>query len=215
MERLIAATKDPRLKIMGVEAFGIYGSPNSLSILLDILRGANPPPYLRDEVVLAIADILGVQDYFYPLLVRFLADESTFFTLAMDEAEAAYMYYLSVYGKRSGRKDAHLIGKQANGLLPAITAFIKDSNGSLLSRWIMELPDELVHTIVQVVLSEAALDDGFIAHRQFRLLTVHWAAHELRLWTDKLKQKRNALSVTKTGKSPALPDSQSLIVLGV
>jgi len=61
IEEIIIETKNPRLKIMGVDAFGIYGSPNSLTILLDILRGADPPPYLRDEVVLAMANILDTQ----------------------------------------------------------------------------------------------------------------------------------------------------------
>ena len=181
---------------MGVEAFGIYGSPNSMSVLLDILRGAYPPPYLRDEVVLAMASILDVQNQFYPLLVRFLADESVS-TLATDEAEAAYEYYVSIHGKRSGRKDLNLISRQAKALLPAVTAFIKDSNGSLLARWILELPDELTHTVVRVVLSEAVLDNELSCHRRLRLLIVHWAAHELRLWANRLKRERNAAAAVR------------------
>jgi HEAT repeat protein len=191
IERIIAKTKNPRLKIMGVEAFGIYGSPNSLSVLLDILRGAHPPPYLRDEVVLAMASILDVQNQFYPLLVRFLTDESLVSALAADEAEAAYEHYVAVYGKRSGRKDLNLISRQAKALVPAVIAFIKDSNGGPLARWILEIPDELTHTVVQVVLSEAVLDNDLIGHRRLRLLIVHWAAHELRIWTNKLKRERN------------------------
>jgi hypothetical protein len=189
IERIIARTKNPRLKIMGVEAFGIYGSPDSMTVLLDILRGAHPPPYLRDEVVLAMANILDTQNQFYPLLVRFLADESLVSTLAIDEAEAAYEFYVSVHGRRGVKKNSNLaeIAKQAKNLLPAVSAFVKESRGGSLSRWILEIPDDLVHTIVQVVLSEAVLDDELIGHRRLRLLIVHWVAHELRHWTNKIR----------------------------
>jgi len=190
IEQIIVETQNPRLKIMGVEAFGIYGSPNSLTVLLDILRGANPPPYLRDEVVLAMANILDTQNQFYPLLIRFLADESQASTLALDEAESAYENYVSVHGrKRSKDPRIMALSRQAKAFQPAVSAYVRNSSGADLSRWILELPDDLVHTIVQMVLSEAVLDDELINHRRLRLLIVHWAAHELRLWTNKLKKE--------------------------
>jgi MFS family permease len=189
IERIIARTKNPRLKIMGVEAFGIYGSPNSLTVLLDILRGANPPPYLRDEVVLAMASILDVQNQFYPLLVRFLVDESLAPTLALDEAEWAYESYVSAFGRKRIKKDTELavLSRQAKVLQPAVFDYVKNSNGAQLSRWILELPDDQVHTVVQVVISEAVLDDELISHRRLRLLIAHWAAHQLWVWTNRLK----------------------------
>jgi MFS family permease len=190
IERIIARTKNPRLKIMGVEAFGIYGSPNSLTVLLDILRGADPPPYLRDEVVLAMAGILDVQNQFYPLLVRFLEDESLAPTLALDEAEWAYENYVSTFGRKRIKKDPNLaaLGRQARILQPAVSEYVKNSNGSQLSRWILELPDDLVHTVVQVVISEAVLDDELLSHPRLRLLITHWAARQFWIWTNKLKE---------------------------
>ncbi|MDR1566424.1 MAG: MFS transporter [Treponema sp.] len=198
IERIIAKTKNPRLKIMGVEAFGIYGSPNSLTVLLDILRGAHPPPYLRDEVVLAMASILDTQNQFYPLLVRFLADESQVSTLAIDEAESAYEYYVSVHGRKRIKKDSSLaeIARQAKALMPAVSVFVKETRGGGLSRWILELPDDIAHTIVQVVLSESVLDDELTGHRRLKLLIVHWVAHELRFWTNKIKQRGEKSSLT-------------------
>jgi MFS family permease len=189
IERIIGKTKNPRLKIMGVEAFGIYGSPNSLTVLLDILRGADPPPYLRDEVVLAMASILDVQNQFYPLLVRFLKDESLAPTLALDEAEWAYESYVSTFGRKRIKKDPDLaaLSRQAKILQPAVFDYVKNSNGAQLSRWILELPDDQVHTVIQMVISEAVLDDELISHRRLRLLIAHWAAHQLWIWTNKLK----------------------------
>ena len=106
IEKIILEAQNPRLRIMGVEALGIYRSANSLSVLLDILRVADPPPYLRDEVTLAMSAILDTQNQFYSLLVRYLADNSLAVTLGMDEAESAFEFYNSnLGGRRKGQKE--------------------------------------------------------------------------------------------------------------
>jgi hypothetical protein len=64
---------------------------------------------------------------------------------------------------------------------------VQNSNGSGLSRWILELPEDLVNGVVQAVLSEAVLDEELVNHRRLRLLIVQWASHELRLWINKLR----------------------------
>ncbi|MDR2534894.1 MAG: MFS transporter [Treponema sp.] len=190
IEEIIRNTQNPRLKIMGVGAFGIYRSPHSLSVLVDILRAANPPHYLRDEVVLAMASILDVQSQFYPLLVRFLEDESLAPTLAMDEAEAALEFYRTAHHSWFHRKKSALTfsNAQAQAFLPGVGAFIKNSQGADLSRWILELPDGLAHPIAQSVLAEVILDDELNKYERLRLLIVHWGAHELRVWTNKLRK---------------------------
>ena len=192
IEEIILQTTNPRLKIMGVEAFGIYRSPHSLSVLLDILRVANPPPYLRDEVVLALASILDMQNEFYPLLVRFLEDPAVAPALALDEAESAYEYYHTTHGSwfRRRRTDLTLSNKQAKALQAAVSALITESQGAPLSRWILELPGDLTDPIAQIVLSEAVLDDELMAFERLRLLIVQWASHKLRVWANTLKGNR-------------------------
>jgi hypothetical protein len=151
---------------------------------------AHPPPYLLDEIVLAMASILDIQNKFYPLLRRFLADKSLAQTLAMDETESAYEHYTSVHGRKKLTKKTpalNALSHHAKSFQPALNDFIKNSNGSPLCRWILELPDELVHTVVQVVLSEAVLDDNLLAYPRLKLLIVNWTAHILRLWTNRLK----------------------------
>ena len=174
----------------GVEAVGIYGFPDSLPMLLDILKGDNPPPYLRDEVVLAMADILDVQNKFYSLLVRFLADESLAVTLALDEAESAFEYYMSVHGRKRNIKKADLnnLNKQAKAFQGAVSSYIRSFNGGELSQWLRELPDDLANEMVKMVLAEVVLDEDFNDLHRLRLLIVHWAAHGLRRWTTKLKE---------------------------
>jgi hypothetical protein len=147
---------------------------------------------LWDEVVLAMASILDVQNKFYPVLVRFLADESLASTLAMDETESAYEYFVSVHGRKRGKKDDGLaaLDSHAKNLQPAVSEYIKNSNGAELNRWIMGLPDYLVHAAVQMVLCEVVLDDDFVKHGRLQLLITLWAAHVLRLWTNKLKEEQ-------------------------
>jgi len=188
IEEIILKTHNPRLKIMGVEAFGIYQSPNSLSVLLDILRVPNPPPYLRDEIVLAMANILNTQHQFYSILIRFLEDEKLAHILAIDEAVSASETHNNSNGffKRK-KKSLTLINSQAKTLVSAVRAFMEGGNGVLLSRWILELPDDLVHPISQMVLAEAILDDDLIIYERFKLLVSHWAAHTLRVWSRNLK----------------------------
>jgi MFS family permease len=191
IEEMIVQTDNPRLKIMGVEAVGIYRSPDSLSILLDILRGADPPPYLRDEVVLSMANILDTQNQFYRLLVRFMEDETQTDTLALDEAESAVEFYASAFGgwKRiRKKKELAESSSQAKNLQAAVTSFTKDLNGARFSRWILELPDEIAGTLVKVILSEAVLDDELISYDRLRLLIAHFAARVLRVWTNRLKE---------------------------
>jgi len=191
LKRSFVKTDNPRLKIMGVEAFGIYGIPNAIGVLLDILKSENPPPYLRDEVVLALASILDIQNLFYRLLVRFLEDETLVETLALDEAESAVEFYASAFGgwKRIRKKKALAeSSSQAKSLQAAVTSYTKDFNGARFSRWILELPDEIAGTLVKVILSEAVLDDELISHDRLRLLIAHFAARGLRVWTNRLKE---------------------------
>jgi HEAT repeat protein len=189
VEDIIVKTKNPRLKIMGVEAFGIYASPNSLTVLLDILRGEDPPPYLLDEVIIVMAGILEIQNLFYPILVRFLADETQATMLAMDEIESAYEHYNSVLGRKRSKKNTELaeLQKQAKTFQVALPSYVKESNGAALSRWIHELPDDLCHTIVQVVLSEAVLDNELTNYPRLKLLIINWAANKLRQWTKRIR----------------------------
>jgi Na+/melibiose symporter-like transporter len=196
VEHIVLGTDNPRLKIMGVESLGIYGIPESLYALVDILRGADPPPYLRDEVVLAMAAILDTQIRFYPVLVRFLAEPSLAPALAMDEAEAAFEYFNSnLGGRRSGRKkhELPLLEKQAAGIQPAVLALMQNRDGSPLSRWIMGLPDfpfsaDPAFGVAQSVFSEFLLDNEIWSYQRIQLLIAHWAACQVRIWTKRLKQ---------------------------
>ncbi|MDR0474848.1 MAG: MFS transporter [Treponema sp.] len=187
IERIILDTQNPRLKIMGAESLGLYCCADSLPVLLDILRGADPPPYLRDEVVLSMAAILNTQRQFYPILVRYTADNSLAVTLIMDEVESALEYLDAVLNRK--KEPAAAIKAHAETFHPVVGEYLKNNNGAELSRWILALPDEYCKDgdVVKVVFAEAVLDEELCAYDYLRLLIVHWAAHQLRMWAVKEK----------------------------
>jgi len=214
IEQVIHDTKNPRLKIMGSESLGIYGSPDSLHVLLDILRGANPPPYLRDEVVLAMSAIIDTQNQFYRIFVRFAAEPSMAPVLALDEAELATEFHRTNLGRKRSRKKkeelAHL-AKMTETLLPAVSSLVLElpsaelpanedtvqkkepsTKGVELSRWILELPstpfiNSLSFEKSRTIFAEAILDDELIHHRRLKLLISHWASYQIRIWVKGLK----------------------------
>jgi hypothetical protein len=196
IEQIILHTDNPRLKIMGAESLGIYGLPHSLYALLEMLRVVNPPPYLRDEVVLAMAAILETQAQFYRLLVRFLADTDLAPALAMDEAEAAYEFFKTNSGGRKSAKKKNelpILSRQAESIQAAVSAFVHDNDGSALSRWILELPTRLfsrdpAFEIAQTIFPEVLLDNDMASYQRLHLLIIHWAACQIRNWTNRLKQ---------------------------
>jgi HEAT repeat protein len=190
IEKIVLQTKNPRLKIMCAEALGHYRHADSISVLFDILRSDNPPPYLRDEVILAIASILNIQRVFYKILARYTADNSLESALAADEADSALEFVnsnVSVKKKVSKEKIDNIISC-AESLQKAAECYVAKNDGADLSRWILELPEiNKSAGIVKSVFSEAVLDTELNIHSCLRLLIIHWAAQELRVWAMKVK----------------------------
>ena len=189
IEKIILDTQNPRLLIMGSEALGIYHKPESVNVLLDILRKKNPPQYLRNEVILAIAAIVDTQKKFYKILARFSADNSQAVTLAMDEVEASVEFVKKALNKKKAKFTASVVNTFAESFFSSVESYIKNSNGADFSRWISELPNEnsRIGNVIKTVFSEAANDESLSNYNCLRLLIVHWAAHELRIWAAMVK----------------------------
>jgi len=190
IEKIILNTQNPRLKIIGAEALGIYHNAESIPVLLDILRKDDPPPHLSDEIVLAIAAILDTQKKFYKILLRYAADNSLAATLAADEIEYTLEFINTNIGKKKSLKEKiSAIESHSGNFQNAVNAYIKERNGVNFSRWINELPDEYSKSgsVIKSVLSEAVVDNDLIMYDCLCLLIVHWAAHELRIWAVMLK----------------------------
>jgi len=190
IEKLILSSDNPRLKIMGAEALGIYHNVESVHVLLGLLREKNPPPYLRDEIILAIATIIDTQKKFYKILAKFAADNSLAATLAADEAEEALEFVNTALGKKKASDEKiSEVRFYAENYQNAVNKYVKENDGAPLSRLILELPDEYLkaESVIKSVFSEAVIDDDLSGYESLRLLIVHWSAQELRIWAVMLR----------------------------
>ena len=199
IEEIILNTKNPRLKIMGAEALGIYGSPDSLYTLIGMLLGEDPPPYVHDEVVVAMSAIIGAQNRFYRILARYAAEPSLAPTLALDEAEAAAEYCnANLGGRKSGAKSGTkkhappVLVEQAQNIQSAVLSLVKDNDGEPFSRWIQNLPSGLFSQApsfetARAIFSEALLDKDLSSQDRLRLLIAHWASSLIRIWVKRFK----------------------------
>ena len=190
IEKIIIESQNPRLKIMGAEALGIYHHYDSIPVLLDILRVKDQPPYLRDEVILAIAVIIDSYKKFYKIFTSYTQNNSLAITLAMDEIEAAVEFVNKTLGKKKDSKEnISVIEASAKKLQDAVNNYIHAKDAAGLSRWIMELPKKhlRIDDKLKNILSEAIIDDDFNVYDCLQLLVVHWTAQELRVWAARVQ----------------------------
>jgi len=184
IEKIILGTKNPRLIIMGAEALGIYHNHESVPVLLDILRRKNIPPFLRDEIILEIAEIIDTQKKFYKILASYAADNSLTSALAADEVESTIEFVKNTLSKKKDKLKVYLLSAYAEKFQTAVSGYVNENNGAELTRWILDLPGEHSRSsdFINSVLSEVVIDDDLNVHDCLRLLIVHWAALELRIW---------------------------------
>ena len=71
IKRIVGTTQNPRLIIHGVKSLEIYREVSAIPLLMGKLEEWTSP-FLRDEIILAIAGILGFSDWFYSLYTLFL-----------------------------------------------------------------------------------------------------------------------------------------------
>lgn len=103
IEDIIRKTNNPRMIVHGAVALEIFKNPSSIQVLLSKL-GEKNPPYMRDEIILSIAGIIGFGTWFYPRYVSFLEKstmgishlkdrlgESTMPSQLSDQIEELYM----------------------------------------------------------------------------------------------------------------------------
>jgi len=194
IEEIVVNTKNPRLQIMGVESLGIYRSPDSLGILVEMLKAPSPPPHLHDGVLLAISEIVGIQNQFSRNLVRLLAEPSLATALAMDAVETASEFFTTTHaGIKAGRKGGKLspLTEHVKIVGSAVSALVRDNDPVPLSQWILGIPDSAFSSdpsfkMVQGVFSQALLDSPTSANGYFGLLVVHWVAHKIRAWKKRV-----------------------------
>jgi hypothetical protein len=71
IRRNLSSSRNPRVVIYAAKAVEILEDPESLELLLRRLERKSYP-FLRDEIILSIAGLLGFSEWFYPVYGRFL-----------------------------------------------------------------------------------------------------------------------------------------------
>lgn len=74
IESILMRSKNPRVVISATYALEIFDSVSSLPALASCLKQDDPPAFVSDEVVLAIASIVKIMEEFYPLYVSYIQD---------------------------------------------------------------------------------------------------------------------------------------------
>lgn len=72
IEEVLKNSRIPLVRIYAAAALEILKSTASLPYLFETLRQGEAPPYFRDEIILSIAGILGIGDWFYEYYSQFL-----------------------------------------------------------------------------------------------------------------------------------------------
>lgn len=73
IRRIVERTDNPRLIIHGATAMEMARDTVSVGLLLEKMW-VRTSPYMREELILSIAGIVGMQDWFYPLFTEFMED---------------------------------------------------------------------------------------------------------------------------------------------
>lgn len=169
IEEILITTKIPRVKLQAAYALELYGERDSVPALVSCLRSEDPPAYVSDELVLAIADILGLLDEFYPMYVAFLEDEAAGIALLEDARERKASRQpqgdgVLVEGSGPAARPGAAIGEAA-GFAEALGAILEEpARGADMGRLVMATG---VDSGIEIVLAEAALDAS-LGYRGFR-----------------------------------------------
>jgi MFS family permease len=76
IESILMKSKNPRVKISAAYALEVLKSKNSLPALVSSLKNDDPPAFVSDEIVIAMASIMEISKDFYPLYSAFMEDEN-------------------------------------------------------------------------------------------------------------------------------------------
>jgi hypothetical protein len=76
IEHIISTTRNPGLIVDCASALAIFREPGSVHTLLLKLK-EKTQPFMRDEIILSIAGILGFDRWFYPIYISFLENSTT------------------------------------------------------------------------------------------------------------------------------------------
>jgi predicted MFS family arabinose efflux permease len=151
IEEALKESANPRVRLSAAYALELLGRRESIPALVSCFRREDPPAYVSDELVLAMARILGIMERFYPAYAAFMEEEARGRALLEDAAPE---------GLKAPLGEA------------LASIFAEQPEGRPLARLILETG---VDAGVEIVLAEAALDPS-LGYRGFRFFMAAYVA---------------------------------------
>jgi HEAT repeat protein len=155
IEAIAESTDNPRLLISAASAIESFGKASSLPALVTVLKRKEPPSYAFDEIVLALAGLLGGLRGFYSLYSAYSQDPEEAMAGLLDTLETA--------------------SPGVDAFKAALKAFVSAGEaGAVVARTISG--SGFLEEGAAAVLAEAALDEDLAGHAGFRFFLAACAA---------------------------------------
>ncbi len=161
IEQLLVETDNPRVRIQTAYALSIFGERSSIPTLVSCLRREDPPAYVSDELVIAIASLLGLEKRFYPMYAAFIEEEASGIAALEDAAL-----------ERAARRETSRPAWEGEFAAALTALFEEPPRGAPMGRLVLEVGSDQA---AEVVLAEAALDPH-LGYRGFRFFLASYVA---------------------------------------
>jgi hypothetical protein len=163
---IVEKTDNPRLIIHGASALEAFRDAASVEVLVLKLRG-RAAHYLKEDLILAIAGILGMQEWFYPIFSEYMEDPETGAARLLDEVDTR---------EKESRRDLgplkELVGNAAGG--SGEQGGRGDAGFKVFTAQVTDLLDRLSvkrgGVNVTRILARSARDERLIALPRYRFL---------------------------------------------
>ncbi len=120
---VFSKTTNPRLIIHGAWALQIFRDKKTIPALLDKLKNKTSP-FVRDEIILSIAGILDLFDWFYPLYTTFLESANEGIELLLDKLKYQHIPHTTKNQIaeiiKTSNKDYSVFSSKMSGILDEI-----------------------------------------------------------------------------------------------
>lgn len=89
IERILETAHNPMILIHGASALKLFGDLRSLPALIGVLKRGHARPFLREEIIFAVAGIIGFEEWFYPFFMAYRESPAEAVRLLRAELHAA------------------------------------------------------------------------------------------------------------------------------
>lgn len=146
IEKTLSGSHNPMVLMHGAVALQLLGNLESLPALAGLLKRKDPPPFLRDEIILSMAAMLSMERWFYPLYSIFQKQRKEGVAELLDRFDSSV-------GKERARELAEL--RAACSLVLKSPDRFRDALVPVFSR--LTLPEGLEQGVLESLASDPEL----------------------------------------------------------